>query len=271
VPSLLDILAAQLERPRELTSQVVSHLVGTYGLSREAIGEFMAAGLNPLEDYEMDLIFSPLFTPTLDDQAVFAELLGRDAVPQSHWPELVQQLVARPTRAQLITSHGHTHPVALREVTIERFVHRLRLDASISESLFKLINHLMPAADRPLLKAIARRAIWQNPARLQILIRYSTATAGGEDYLCADAVQLLRLVETYQPANLAELRALIPHWQQVLRQEIAEASGAKPFYNERVQDLHGGGRDQRRQDNARIKAKEEEIAFLKRLLTVLAG
>jgi hypothetical protein len=44
-------------------------------------------------------------------------------------------------------------------VTLERYVHRLRLNATIPEPLFKLLHHLPPAADRPLLKAVARQAV----------------------------------------------------------------------------------------------------------------
>jgi hypothetical protein len=54
-----------------------------------------------------------------------------------------------------------------------------------------------------------------------------------------------------------------PHWQRGLQQEIRP--GAKPFFNERVEELHGGGRDQRRQDQPRVTAKESELAFLERL------
>jgi hypothetical protein len=50
---------------------------------------------------------------------------------------------------------------------------------------------------------------------------------------------------------------------------IGLASGPKPFCNERVQDLHGGGRDQRRLENARIIAKQRELDFLARLQTLL--
>jgi hypothetical protein len=159
--------------------------------------------------------------------------------------------------------------VPLRDVTIGRFVHRLRLDATIPDPLFRLIGQLPPATDRPLLMAIARRATWDNDGRREILTRYLSTAAGGESYRLDDAVELLKLAETYQPASVAELLAHIPHWLQVLRQEINEAAGAKPFFNERVQDLHGGGRDQRRQDNSRISAKENERAFLERLQQVL--
>jgi hypothetical protein len=270
MPELLEPLATELERPRELPAQVVHHLSGTYGLDREAIGPFLVNELPKLEDYEIDLALSPVFTPTLQDQAVFADLLGQESVPTTEWPGLIQQLVARPTRAQLITEDGQNHSVPLRDVTIERYVHRLRLDATIPGSLFKLLEHFEPADDRPLLKAVARRAVWENDARREILTHYLTAVVGGEAYRLADLVELLKLAENYQPADLASLLAQIPHWLQVLRQEINESGGGKPFFNERVEELHGGGRDQRRQNNSRVAAKENEQAFLKRLQRVLA-
>jgi hypothetical protein len=34
------------------------------------------------EDYEHDLILSPLFTPKLPDRAIFAEVLGRESAPR---------------------------------------------------------------------------------------------------------------------------------------------------------------------------------------------
>jgi hypothetical protein len=147
----------------------------------------------------------------------------------------------------------------------------LRLDATIPEPLFKLLNHLPPAADRPLLKAIGRRAVWTDEARREILVRYLTIATTADTYRRDDAVELLKLAEIYQPANVADLLAHIPHWQQVLRQEINEAASPKPFFNERVQDMHGGGRDQRRQDDGRVTAKEEERAFLDRLQRVLTA
>ena len=219
MPELLEPLAAELERPRELPAQVIHHLSGTYGIDREAIGTFLVNELPKLEDYEIDLALSPVFTPTLQDQAVFAALLGQESVPTAEWPGLMKQLVARPTRAQLITEDGQKNSVPLRDVTIERYVHRLRLDATIPGSLFKLLDHFAPASDRPLLKAVARRAVWENESRREILTHYLTAVARDEAYRLADVVELLKLAETYQPADMASLLAQIPHWQQVLRRK----------------------------------------------------
>lgn len=269
---LPETLAAELERPREVTAQVVNHLVGTYGLTREAVGTFLREELPKLEDYEIDLILSPLFTPTLHDQVVFAELLGRDSIPADQWAGLIQRLVARLTCARLVAEDNQTHSLPLRDVTIERYVHRLRLDATIPEALFTWINRLVPAADRGLLKAIARRAAWESETRRDILVRYLSSAISNGAYCRDDVVELLKLAETYQPTDVNDLLAQIPHWKQVLRQEINEAGSPKLFLNERVQDLHGGGRDQRRHDNHRVTAKESELAFLQRLeQTLKAG
>ena len=260
--NLLEALAVELKRSRAISAQVIKHIVGTHGIAREDIGAFLNEKLPKLEDYEVDLVLAPLFTPSLTDQSVFAELLGKTSIATDQWPSLTQQLTQRPTRARLTTEDGATHPVPLRDVTIERFVHRLRLEGTIDDAVFQLIGNLPQAGDRALLKAIARRAIWENASRREILTRYLSSI--GDAFRSDDAIALLKLAETYEPTTIAELRARIPHWQQVLRQDI-NAGGAKPFFNERVEELHGGGRDQRRQDNSRVTAKESEQAFLERL------
>lgn len=263
---LLETITAALERPREVTPQVGKHLADAHGVAREQVGAFLEAELPKLEDYEVDLILAPLFTPTLGDQVAVAEVLNTESVSIAQWPDVVQQLVARPTRALLRTEDGGGHQIPLRDVVVERFVHRLRLDGTIAPDVFRLIGSLPQASDRALLKAVGRRLVWENPSRREILVRYLNAV--GDSFQTDDAVALLKLVETYEPANVVELLAQIPHWQQVLRQEINDA-GAKPFFNERVEELHGGGRDQRRQDNRHVAAKESEQAFLGRLLRVL--
>lgn len=265
---LLETIAAGLERPRAVTAQVVKHLNDAHDVDREAVGAFLEAELPKLEDYEVDLILAPLFTPTLSDQASVAELLGDQSVSVAQWPNLVRELVARPTGAPLRTEDDTVHQIPLRDVVVERYVHRLRLDGTIVAEVFQLIGSLLQAEDRALLKAIARRAIWEKAGRREILVRYLTSV--GDAFHAEDAVALLKLVETYELADIADLLGRIPHWQQVLRQEINE-SGAKPFFNERVEELHGGGRDQRRQNSNRVTAKENELAFLTRLQKFLAA
>jgi hypothetical protein len=263
VSELIETLVLELERPRELSAQVAKHLSRTYDVELESIGEFLARDLPNLEDYEHDLILSPLFTPKLAEQAIFAEILNGTSVPRDEWPGLVQQLAARPTRAHLLTADGQMNLIVLREVTIERYVYRLRLDGTIPESLLRLL-------DQPILKAIARRSIWDSEARRGILELYLTSTSG--QYILADAIGLLELVENYKPSAVTDLvERIIPHLQEVLRHEINMSSGSKPFFSQRIHDEHGGDRDQRRRDDARIASRQNELAFLDRLQAILAG
>ena len=269
VSNLIEALAVELERPRELSPRVLNYIGGNYDVEHDAIGVFLVKELPGLEDYEIDLILSPVFTPKLADQAVFADLLGRSSVSREEWPALIRQLVERPIRAQLVTLDGKAHSVNLREVTVERYVHRLRLETTIPESLFILVDQTLPAPDRPLLKAIARRTVFDNAGTRDILERYLTAAAGHGSYTIADALELLNLMENRKPATMADLLADIPRWQEALRQQIETSSGGKPFFSQEVERMHGGARDQRALDDVRVSAKENELAFLGRLQKVL--
>src|SRR6185295_15850438 len=179
VADLFETLVEELERPRDVTGQVVEHVGGTYDIERDAVGVFLDTKLPELEDYEHDLILSPLFTPKLADQALFAELLGTKSIPKTQWPELIQKLAAKPTRAQLITSDKERHTVTLREVVLERYVHRLRLEGSITDSLWQLLEQPPFGTERSVLKAVARRAIWENEGRRNVLTEFLTAAGRG--------------------------------------------------------------------------------------------
>lgn len=266
----VDAVATELERPRVLLKQVVDHLASHYSVSRDALGAFFTEQLAGLEDYEVDLLFSPLFTPTLAEQAAFSELLDRQTLPASEWPALIRKLEARPTVTQFATEDGVTHSIRLREVSIERFVTRLNLDVVIPDPLGKLLQSLPPAEDRPLLKALARRIVWNKEPRRAVLYRYLLAATSEHFYSRADALLLLRLMESYQPKDAADLLARIPHWQEVIKNEMLTAASPKPFFASRVQELHGGGRDQRHQDNSLISSKQHELEFLSRLQVVLS-
>ena len=269
VLTLIEPLATELERPRELKSQVVRYLNGNYSVDEDSVGAFLVHDLPNLEDYEIDLILSPVFTPTLADQAVFAQILGGESIPRERWPAIVSELAARPTRARLITSDRQTHSIPLREVTIERYVNRLRLEATIPQSLWPLIE-LTSAADHPLLKAIARRAIWESEGRYNILLRYLTVSIGRNQFDERNVLALLNTVENYKPVDTADMLAHIQQWQEALRKQVEVFGAAKPFFMQQIQEMHGGERDHRQHEIARLAAKQQEFDFLVHLAEVFS-
>ncbi|MBU6400141.1 MAG: hypothetical protein KGS61_07465 [Verrucomicrobia bacterium] len=261
----LDAVARELQRPRPLLKQVADHLCSHYALARDQLATYLATELDGLEDYEIDLVFSPMFTPTLEDQAAFSDLLDTATLPAAEWPALIERLAARPVVGSVRVEHGQEVPVRLRPVVIARFVNRLNLEVALPAPLAKLLNSLPPAEDRPLLKALARRPVWQAEGRRQVLFQFLVATAGGDGYRREDLVTLLKWMETYQPRDTAEVLARLPHWREVKRREIATAGTPKPFFSDRIQELHGGGRDQRSTPQASLAVWQAELAFLERL------
>jgi hypothetical protein len=268
--SLIDALAHELERPRELSARVLNYIGGTYGVDQDGIGVFLTSELGKLEDYEIDLILSPAFTPKISDEAIFADFLGAAAVPREQWTALVRQLEERPTLAQLVTPDGQRHAVPLRGVTIERYVHRLRLEGTIPEPVFTRLEGIPATEDRPLLRAIARRPVWENPGVREILERYLAAVSQSGAYSLPDAMQLLHIAENRKPSDVQDLLASIPRWAEALREQIDAAGGPKQFFHQGVEAMHGGDRDQRTHDEIRLSAKENELAFLHRLQKLLS-
>ncbi len=265
---LTEFLAGELGRPRPLPPQVTRHLGAAYGLGRDEAGDFLDSRLASLAEDEQDLVLAPMFTPKLADQGRVARLLLGRSVPSRDWTVIVDSLLARPARGTLLTEDGTPHGLDLPRVAIERFVHRLRLDGSIPDSRLSRIAGTFPEDTGGIVLAVARRATWEHPGHAAILDHF-LARAATEGATAADAEQLLILVESYEPADLGELRERMPRWRDILRQQIQDGELPKPFFNEQVAELHGGGRDQRGTAAAQVDRQRAELAALDRLQHLL--
>jgi hypothetical protein len=267
---LFELLAGELERARDLPGQVARHLHDTYGVGRDAVGTYLDEELERLEDYEIDLLLSPVFTPSFQDQVLVAPVLGKEALTAKEIAALSQRLVDRGTSAALRTEDGQTHRVRLREVSVARYVDRLRLDGSIAEELHELILSAVPERDRALVLAVARRAVWIPSLRMALLQQYLERSLALGEFRPEDVLTLLRLVETYEPGDLSEFQARLPGWIEAGRSQASAALQPKPFFNERVEDMHGGGRDQRRAADPRATEREAELESYRRLARILS-
>jgi hypothetical protein len=97
----------------------------------------------------------------------------------------------------------------------------------------------------------------------------SAGSLGG--FHLADATYLLELAESYKPADVPALLAMIPTWLERLRHEVETAANPKPFFTPQTQGEHGGDRDQRRLDERLVEGKKSEMATLRRIEQILTG
>jgi hypothetical protein len=150
-------------------------------------------------------------------------------------------------------------------------VHRLRLEATIPESLLILIDRVPSKEDRPMLMALARRAVWESAGPRRILEVVLSAVLEQGSYSLDETFELLSLAEDRKPADLEALVTWIPRWAEALRQQIDTGSGQKPFFHSQVEWMHGGARDQRQELDPRVSAKQKELAFLLRLQQLVSA
>src|SRR4051795_4879034 len=121
-------LAAMLASPRPLKPQTErqlgQHLAEYASSSSTSSGlpAFLLCAAEVLEDYELDILFGPLFTPTLDDRAAVADLLSHWRPPAEQSARLAVELAAEVPHAVVRLPDGTDAKLTLHEVMAERFV-----------------------------------------------------------------------------------------------------------------------------------------------------
>lgn len=242
---LQDAIHADLASPRTLPTQVAVHLGSHHEVEADHIVAFFKNDFPDLEDYQVDLILSPAFTPGLQEQSRYSRFVENAPLTDSDVDALILGLARRPTRSHFVVSSGGEFEVQLREVTLDRYVRRLHLNQPVEQPVAACIRHWVPAEDRSRLHAIARRPVWRPAPRATMLLDALSKSLLAESYRVADFELLLRLVEQYLPAHGPELSELIPELVRGVETELVQRSVPKPFFSERIREMHGGSRDQR--------------------------
>ena len=147
---LKDRLIQLLKRPRPVKPQTDRQLAQHLSEHSSRLTDFLLCAPDLLEEYELDILFGPIFTPTLDDRAEVADLLF-------HWrpgAEQLSQLVGEITRelgeVTVVLPDGQQVPLRLHEVMIDRFVRLMRLDAGPDAATAASMRDAMPAQLWPL-------------------------------------------------------------------------------------------------------------------------
>jgi hypothetical protein len=128
---LLERVASLLARARGMKPQTLRQLEPYLAEHASAsVGDFLLCAASLLEDHELDILFGPIFTPTLDERAEVADLLFHWRPSVGEVSELVTALCASLPHATVVLADDSRAKLTLHEVMVERFVRLLRLDAA---------------------------------------------------------------------------------------------------------------------------------------------
>ncbi len=203
--ALLTQLRSDLTRPRELSAQVVHTIADRFEVTSDTLSTFFEQTVPTLDDQDLDLTFSPLFTPTSRERATYMALLKDTHLTSQDVQALITTLEGEKLTGNLIMANGQTFDLPLTWVTLARFVERLYLNKPLPTGMLALIDSTVPEADRPWVNVLAREAVWKEPARQTILRAFLTIFAETDRYNLGKVEYLTNFVRTYRPAQLADV------------------------------------------------------------------
>lgn len=121
-------IAEMIAQPRPLKPQTQRQLSEHVSDEGDELRQFLLDAASQLEDYELDILFGPQFTPTLEDRAALADLLFHWKPTQAELLDLVSGL-CKDVSHVLVQMPDLSHAkLSLHEVMAERYVKLLRLN-----------------------------------------------------------------------------------------------------------------------------------------------
>lgn len=231
-------LERDLQVPRLLNEQVLTDIADRYGFQTETLAEFFGKKVPVLEDFELDLTFSPLFTPTLSDRKSYGKHLGPHHLSGEQLRDMIRALEEKHLQGILLGPDGQPYPILLKEVTIERYVYRLSLDRPVAPSIFEAIPDDLTEDEHAMVNMLAREEIWREEDRHTLLNAFLNVNTPESS---ADRVEkwvyLTDFVRTYRPLTLADLDRQLESLIQSCKLDLDKLPGRR-FHDPELMQLY---------------------------------
>lgn len=267
---LIEMIENELTRPRQITEQVLTHILSHYSYTLDQIDEFFNEEVPRLEDYEIDILFSPIFTPKIQDKAMFSKILEEIDISNDDVEEIIRSLEEKKLKATfyvVLKNGNEVHEkkisVQLNSVNLRRYVKLLNLDCKPSAQLSKALEVVFKdESDNA--KAILRDKFWKEQWREEFLMAYLIYIAGHGNASFEKFELLLKILRGNPTASdIYEIYNLISdviQWTEV--QVNVLKTGKKQFFNELIgQFYREEGSDKRIQKEEELREKETELKY----------
>ncbi len=225
--ALAEIIRGQLTRDRYLSSRNAGAIATQLNVDDPLLG-LKPGVLQHREEYEVDLLVSPLFTPTMEDRAQCEPSLPLEGVSQGEERDLIARLAAEALRCKVFFGESST-VLELPEVAVERHVHLLRLSVAVNPVVKDKLAQLLTGAELSLGMSYARSQIWtQIPGLLGVCLDRMMA----KHSFTLDKFGFLRdFVRSYHPKDLP---GLIQSLNNLV--ESYHTDNIRPVFNQQLED-----------------------------------
>ncbi len=235
----LDAIHSLLEKvlttPRALTTQVLEHVLSAHEVVEDRVLDWLRSDLEELETYEVELLLSPLFTPSFDERVRFEAALGHGCVDAAEVDEVIELASAAEWRMTL-EHEDERLEAALPRVVIERFVRLLRLDAVLPDGA---VDEFAPLpAD---VRCHLRDRAWARPAsgRLAADLLAAGRSVGGD--IAGSIGFLTEFVRAHRPVSIDDCVRFLDNVAKAYEVDLEKhRSGERSFFDAQLHSEHRG-------------------------------
>jgi hypothetical protein len=204
--ALTACLVERLLLPRPLSPQVSTALAGNYSTSEAEYEVFFAEKLSALDDYEIDLTFSPQFTPKPADFDAIFSVVGVQHVSQTDMATLLVSVLNQVASVPVVLPSGATVAFPLHEVMLQRFLKLLFLTDVVPPVLVEALQvKTIPAVVAVRLAYCVRQSIYRLDKYAQSFAALIQHFASKTTMTLEKTVFVHEFIQTYKPATLADM------------------------------------------------------------------
>jgi hypothetical protein len=243
--TVLDVLTA--EQPA--SSQVIASITDSQGYTEDRLPEFFIETLDGLDEYEVDLLFSPQFTARLHHQTQFAQHFAKCSISKHAIQKLADALEAEGHVSPLRVHMGLTLQCPLKAVMTERFMLSLGLHKPLHQDVLASIEAHLPEALQGMMALHGRKEIFQfqeyRTLFTEVLMKLSSKEEASLPLIEETLVFLVETIVTYKPKSIEALSLTLIHLIQSCQDDMATAETRSYFHTEllagsagSVDDMH---------------------------------
>lgn len=265
---LVKKIIEELSAERVLTKQVLDHLVSHHEVNLENLGEYFqrvrettTVEIDDIEDYEIDLAFSPLFTPRLRDRAKYSNLLDQADVRPEETEEIIDSIMQVKCEAKF-RYHDAVFAMPLHEVLIRRYVRLLNLTTQLSSRMQKAIEQYVPEPAHDIAKALAKDSVWLAERRQDFLISFLKVFKEKNNFTVDKMDFLTDFVRTYRPMSILNMDSMLHNLIEACNEDIHKIEGGHYLYYHDLVERHYMGSDNEQSLSEKLLHSKERTIIM---------
>ncbi len=226
-----------LVRPRPIRPQTERQLPQFLAEHTDNLNVFFLGASELLEEYELDLLFAPHFTPTFDDSVEVSDLLYHWRPTEPELDQLTRQIFAEAPPAIVQMSDGTDVQLTLHEVMVERFIRLLRLTHAADSESAASLRDALPAGLWPVAMALVRQRGF-TPAKQQWVADFVNHAAGRHEVTQRFLVLLCEFIAAQQTLASEPLAQAISATVAAHRDSVTRVSSGHAYWSPDVAQHH---------------------------------